>query len=98
MASQRHGVIIVATEQIQVDRFRHRAMAKIVRVHMVAAVIFGSQTCRLCWIAQNRVEVDDSIVRAAFVNEAVDELTFLFHDRCPETGEGKPSTGGSVAP
>jgi len=81
------GSIIFATEQLQVDRFRHRAMAKIVRVYMVAAVIFGSQTCRQCGIAQNRVEVDDRIVLAAFTNEAIDELTFLFHDRRPEAGK-----------
>ena len=49
-------------------------MANVVRVYVVAAVIFGSETRRLSRIAQYRVEIDDRIVCAARANEPIDQL------------------------
>ena len=76
--------MIVRTKQLQVDRVRDGTMAEIVRVDVVAAVIFRSQTCRLGGIAQYLVEIDDRIVRAARANELIDQLTLLLHCRRPE--------------
>jgi hypothetical protein len=83
------GSVSFATKQPQVDCFRHRVVAQIVRVDMVAAVIFRSQTGRLYGIAQNRVEIDDRIVRAAGANLDIDRLALLFHGRRPEAWKRK---------
>src|SRR5262245_24380604 len=77
-------LIILPAEQLPVNRLSHRAIALVVRMHMVAAVVVGSQTCWLCRIAQHGVKIDHRIVRATRANPVIDRLPLLLHEWRPE--------------
>jgi len=48
-----------------VDGFRHRAVARIVRMQMIAGIERGAQTAWMAGIAQDGIEVDDGVERTA---------------------------------
>ena len=56
---------MLARQHLQVDGFRHRLVARIVRVKMIARIKGGLDMGRTIRIAQHRIEIQYAVERAA---------------------------------
>ena len=77
-ATRRHRVRLhraPGLEETQVDRRRQQAIARLVRVQVVARVRIGSEARRIRRISHDGVEIDHGVERAALPNPPVHRLT-----------------------
>ena len=65
-------------EPIEIDRFRHGGVARVVDVERVARVKLGTDTGGLGRVLDGSVEVNDFVVRATRANPGVDLLAYRF--------------------
>ena len=65
-------------KQPDVDSVRYRLVPICVQVQVVSGIILGERLCRMVWISDRRIEIEDRIVRPASSNPLIEHRPLCF--------------------